>query len=513
LNAETFMAQRAITRKKLDMTALEQGHLQNPKVQKAWDEVRGLDFNEIMRANHVVNEKIVADARYAHHEIQLISQALQYNFGSQWGQTYENMLGQITQQLGQYIRTAYDTESMQNARYDALVVVQKAYMKLWKKDKMDEQKSYLHITAFQDTQKPLFDLVATQLTYLEDKTGVKFPNMRYLDENTLKSWCRPVGPNTTGGYYQGIRDKETLINQMKNTAMNLININPTNLIRNENGRRPNIHTYIQLSIPNFKAVKPNVFKKAMLAIPISISSGATNYNIFFKANPQVKYIGSTRQGYNQTEYYFDEITSKQNTQWAEVWDTSLNWPTQQEMTAQMLKTLRKCLKIYNDNVASVEEMHKREETASDKTDKSAQKAGEKTLQKYVDDAGNPADMRVLVIVAATGIVSNAYDLHHAGFQAIPFKYTVFNPDGTKQRQDAWIPYNNVVAYGENLKIPPSLWNAVVEKAQSVIEQQEMDSLRQIERAATQIQQIMTQKDAIIGSMREALSQKIYNQRP
>ena len=183
------------------------------------------------------------------------------------------------------------------------------------------------------------------------------------------------------------------------------------------------------------------------------------------------------------------------------------------MTAQMLKTLRKCLKIYNDNVASVEEMHKREETASDKTDKSAQKAGEKALQKYVDDAGNSNDMRIMVIVAATGIVNNPYDLHHAGFTAIPFKYTLFNPDGTKHRQDAYIQYNNTVAYGENLKIPADLWNDVVEKAQSVIEQEEMNSLRQIERAATQIQQIMTQKDAIIGSMREALSQKIYNQRP
>jgi len=119
----------------------------------------------------------------------------------------------------------------------------------------------------------------------------------------------------------------------------------------------------------------------------------------------------------------------------------------------------------------------------------------------------------LVIVAATGIVSNPYDLHSAGFTAIPFKYTSFNPDGTKYRQEAYIQYNNTVAYGENLKIPPSLWNAVVEKAQSVIEQQEMDSLRQIERAATQIQHIMTEKDAIIGSMREALSQKIYTQRP
>ena len=136
------------------------------------------------------------------------------------------------------------------------------------------------------------------------------------------------------------------------------------------------------------------------------------------------------------------------------------------------------------------------------------------MQKYVDDTGNAADMRVLVIVAATGVLGvNAYDLHHAGFTAIPFKYTIFNPDGTKYRQEAYIQYNNTASYGENLKIPLSLWNAVVEKAQSVIEQQEMDSLRQIERAATQIQHIMTEKDAIIGSMREALSKKIYSQRP
>ena len=224
LNAETFMAQRAITRKKLDMTALEEGHLQDPKVRKAWDEVRGLDFNEIMRANHGVNEKIVADAKYAQYEVQLITQALQYQYGSRWGQTYENMLGQITQQIGQHIRTAYDTKAMQKARYDALVAVQKAYMKLWKKDKMDEQESYLrrHTCFPRPHRSPFLIWLDKQVKYLEDKTGVKFPTQAgYLDEHTLKSWCRPVGPNTTGGYH-GMRDKETIINQMKNNAMNLI---------------------------------------------------------------------------------------------------------------------------------------------------------------------------------------------------------------------------------------------------------------------------------------------------
>ena len=517
LNAETFMAQRAITRKKLDMTPLEEGFLQDPSIRKAYDEVIGLDYNEIMRANDGVNEKVVEEAKKAQLEVRLISQAIQYHYGSRYGQTYVNMLGQITQQIGQYIRTAYDTKAMQKARYDALIAVQKAYMKVWKKDKMDEQKYYMSSggktgsTTLENALKTVYDLVDKQRKYLNDKTGVLFQTQG-LGESTLKSWCRPFGPSTTGGY-SGMRDKETVLNQIKHNAMNLISYQPTNLLRNESGHRHGVGRYIQLTIPQFTNVKPDVFKKAMLAIPISVSSSAANYNLFFKANPQVKYIGITRQGYNEKEYYFDEITTKQNTQWGEVWDTSLNWPTAQEMKAQMLKTLRKCLKIHKANVASVEGMHKREEIAQDKTDKSAQKAGEKALQKYVDDTGNAADMRVLVIVAATGIVGNPYDLHNAGFTAIPFKYTIFNPDGTKYRQEAYIQYNNTASYGENLKIPLSLWNAVVEKAQSAIEQKEVESLRQIERAATQIQHIMTEKDAIIGSMREALSKKIYTQRP